>query len=172
MSSTVLFLVALVTAIPSWCWYIFLRVIYRTLVASASPSFQLGVGFWCASSTVLRLLLSPFFHPGVGFSWRCIYRALVALVTVYGNFSKSQPASIFFFGGSLPSFCRSCSCCRDLRPKALTGSKMEKICDKVHITLNKNAVQVSPTRVSPSPCVRACFTPRLFVRGTLPSSKP
>lgn len=32
---------------------------------------------------------------------------------------------------------------RDLRPKALTGSKMEKICDKVHITLNKNAVQVS-----------------------------
>lgn len=33
--------------------------------------------------------------------------------------------------------------CRDLRPKALTGSKMEKICDKVHITLNKNAVQVS-----------------------------
>lgn len=33
-------------------------------------------------------------------------------------------------------------CSRDLRPQALTGSKMEKICDKVHITLNKNAVQV------------------------------
>ncbi|CAM9894251.1 unnamed protein product, partial [Choristocarpus tenellus] len=30
----------------------------------------------------------------------------------------------------------------DLRPMALTGSKMEKICDAVHITLNKNAVQV------------------------------
>lgn len=32
--------------------------------------------------------------------------------------------------------------CRDLRPQLLTGSKMEKLCDKVHITLNKNAVQV------------------------------
>lgn len=31
---------------------------------------------------------------------------------------------------------------RDLRPQGLTGSKMQKICDKVHITLNKNAVQV------------------------------
>ena len=28
----------------------------------------------------------------------------------------------------------------DLRPLALTGSKIEKICDMVHITLNKNAV--------------------------------
>lgn len=49
-----------------------------------------------------------------------------------------------------PSFCKPdrpvlshVSLCRDLRPKSLTGSKMEKICDKVHITLNKNAVQVS-----------------------------
>lgn len=28
----------------------------------------------------------------------------------------------------------------DLRPIGLTGSKVEKICDAVHITLNKNAV--------------------------------
>jgi glycine hydroxymethyltransferase len=28
----------------------------------------------------------------------------------------------------------------DLRPIGLTGSKIEKICDAVHITLNKNAV--------------------------------
>ncbi|CAM9874584.1 unnamed protein product [Ectocarpus sp. 6 AP-2014] len=37
----------------------------------------------------------------------------------------------------------------DLRPKALTGSKMEKICDKVHITLNKNAVQGDRSAMSP-----------------------
>ena len=28
----------------------------------------------------------------------------------------------------------------DLRPLGLTGSKIEKICDLVHITLNKNSV--------------------------------
>ena len=28
----------------------------------------------------------------------------------------------------------------DLRPNGLTGSKMEYICDSVHITLNKNSV--------------------------------
>jgi glycine/serine hydroxymethyltransferase len=28
----------------------------------------------------------------------------------------------------------------DLRPLGLTGSKVEKICDAAHITLNKNAV--------------------------------
>lgn len=38
---------------------------------------------------------------------------------------------------------------RDLRPQALTGSKMEKLCDKVHITLNKNAVQGDRSAMSP-----------------------
>lgn len=28
----------------------------------------------------------------------------------------------------------------DLRPHDITGSKMEKICDALHITLNKNAI--------------------------------
>ncbi len=28
----------------------------------------------------------------------------------------------------------------DLRPEGVTGSKMEKVCDLCHITLNKNAV--------------------------------
>ncbi|KAG5175968.1 serine hydroxymethyltransferase 2 [Tribonema minus] len=37
----------------------------------------------------------------------------------------------------------------DLRPQGLTGSKMEKICDAVHITLNKNAVQGDRSAVSP-----------------------
>eukprot|EP00904_Undaria_pinnatifida_P000395 jgi/Undpi1/10356/HiC_scaffold_29.g12806.m1 len=37
----------------------------------------------------------------------------------------------------------------DLRPQALTGSKMEKLCDKVHITLNKNAVQGDRSAMSP-----------------------
>ncbi|CAM9508027.1 unnamed protein product [Phaeothamnion confervicola] len=37
----------------------------------------------------------------------------------------------------------------DLRPQNLTGSKFEKICDAVHITLNKNAVQGDRSAVSP-----------------------
>jgi glycine hydroxymethyltransferase len=37
----------------------------------------------------------------------------------------------------------------DLRPNGLTGSKMEKICDAVHITLNKNAVQGDRSAVTP-----------------------
>ncbi|CAN0544676.1 unnamed protein product, partial [Ectocarpus sp. 8 AP-2014] len=37
----------------------------------------------------------------------------------------------------------------DLRPKALTGSNIYKICDNVHITLNKNAVQGDRSAMSP-----------------------
>ncbi|CAM9653563.1 unnamed protein product [Discosporangium mesarthrocarpum] len=37
----------------------------------------------------------------------------------------------------------------DLRPNELTGSKMEKICDAVHITLNKNAVQGDRSAITP-----------------------
>lgn len=33
--------------------------------------------------------------------------------------------------------------------QGLTGSKMEKLCDAVHITLNKNAVQGDRSAVSP-----------------------
>jgi glycine hydroxymethyltransferase len=40
----------------------------------------------------------------------------------------------------------------DLRPLGLTGSKVEKICDAAHITLNKNAVagdsEFSPSTIS------------------------
>lgn len=52
---------------------------------------------------------------------------------------------------------------RDLRPQALTGSKMEKLCDKVHITLNKNAVQGDRSAMSPGG-VRV-GTPALTTRG-------
>lgn len=37
----------------------------------------------------------------------------------------------------------------DLRPKRLTGSKVEKLCDMVHITLNKNAVAGDTSALSP-----------------------
>lgn len=37
----------------------------------------------------------------------------------------------------------------DLRPKAVTGSKMEKICDLAHITLNKNAVAGDTSALNP-----------------------
>jgi len=37
----------------------------------------------------------------------------------------------------------------DLRPKGLTGSKMEKICDAVRITLNKNCVPGDRSALSP-----------------------
>ncbi|CAM9528922.1 unnamed protein product [Chrysoparadoxa australica] len=37
----------------------------------------------------------------------------------------------------------------DLRPQGLTGSKAEKICDVVHITLNKNAVLGDRSALSP-----------------------
>lgn len=37
----------------------------------------------------------------------------------------------------------------DLRPNGITGSKMEKICDVVHITLNKNAVSGDTSAITP-----------------------
>eukprot|EP00172_Hildenbrandia_rubra_P000427 Plantae.Rhodophyta-Hildenbrandia_rubra.ctg12067.p1 GENE.Plantae.Rhodophyta-Hildenbrandia_rubra.ctg12067~~Plantae.Rhodophyta-Hildenbrandia_rubra.ctg12067.p1 ORF type:complete len:525 (+),score=96.60 Plantae.Rhodophyta-Hildenbrandia_rubra.ctg12067:173-1747(+) len=37
----------------------------------------------------------------------------------------------------------------DLRPSGITGSKVEKICDLVHITLNKNAVAGDTSALSP-----------------------
>jgi len=40
----------------------------------------------------------------------------------------------------------------DLRPNGLTGSKMEYICDSVHITLNKNAVFGDASALSPGGC--------------------
>ena len=37
----------------------------------------------------------------------------------------------------------------DLRPIGVTGSKMEKICDAVNITLNKNCVPGDRSALSP-----------------------
>mmetsp|Transcript_25030 Transcript_25030/g.56321 ORF Transcript_25030/g.56321 Transcript_25030/m.56321 type:complete len:342 (+) Transcript_25030:579-1604(+) len=37
----------------------------------------------------------------------------------------------------------------DLRPQGVTGSKMEKLCDKCHITLNKNCVPGDRSAASP-----------------------
>lgn len=37
----------------------------------------------------------------------------------------------------------------DLRPLGLTGSKIEKICDLAHITLNKNAVPGDKSATTP-----------------------
>merc|ERR1712137_787018 len=51
----------------------------------------------------------------------------------------------------------------DLRPSDITGSKMEKMCDKLHITLNKNAVLGDRSALSPGG-VRI-GTPALTTRG-------
>jgi glycine hydroxymethyltransferase len=51
----------------------------------------------------------------------------------------------------------------DLRPSDITGSKMEKLCDKCHITLNKNAVLGDRSALSPGG-VRI-GTPALTTRG-------
>jgi len=51
----------------------------------------------------------------------------------------------------------------DLRPLALTGSKMEALCDAVHITLNKNAVHGDVSALVPGG-VRI-GTPALTTRG-------
>lgn len=37
----------------------------------------------------------------------------------------------------------------DLRPEGVTGSKMEKVCDACHITLNKNAVVGDVSAMNP-----------------------
>lgn len=51
----------------------------------------------------------------------------------------------------------------DLRPQKLTGSKLEKICDYCHITLNKNTVPGDKSALSPSG-VRI-GTPAMTTRG-------
>jgi len=51
----------------------------------------------------------------------------------------------------------------DLRPLALTGSKMETLCDAVHITLNKNSVHGDVSALTPGG-VRI-GTPALTSRG-------
>ena len=51
----------------------------------------------------------------------------------------------------------------DLRPHGLTGSKMEKICDAVDITLNKNAILGDRSALAPG-AVRI-GTPALTTRG-------
>eukprot|EP00049_Salpingoeca_infusionum_P017865 m.354705 g.354705 ORF g.354705 m.354705 type:complete len:532 (+) comp17084_c0_seq1:307-1902(+) len=51
----------------------------------------------------------------------------------------------------------------DLRPHGITGSKMEKICDAAHITLNKNAILGDRSALSPG-AVRI-GTPALTTRG-------
>lgn len=51
----------------------------------------------------------------------------------------------------------------DLRPLGLTGSKMETICDKCHITLNKNAVYGDASALTPGGC--RIGTPAMTSRG-------
>ena len=51
----------------------------------------------------------------------------------------------------------------DLRPHGITGSKMEKICDAVHMTLNKNSILGDRSALSPG-AVRI-GTPALTTRG-------
>jgi len=55
----------------------------------------------------------------------------------------------------------------DLRPHGLTGSKVELLCDEVHITLNKNAVCGDKSALSPGG-VRV-GTPALTTRGFVES---
>ena len=55
----------------------------------------------------------------------------------------------------------------DLRPLALTGNKVEKVCDAVHITLNKNSVFGDASAVSPGG-VRV-GSPAMTSRGLTPA---
>ena len=51
----------------------------------------------------------------------------------------------------------------DLRPLGLTGSKMERLCESVHISLNKNAVRGDKSALTPGG-VRI-GTPAMTTRG-------
>ena len=51
----------------------------------------------------------------------------------------------------------------DLRPLGLTGSKLEKLCEAVHISLNKNAVRGDTSALTPGG-VRV-GTPAMTTRG-------
>jgi glycine hydroxymethyltransferase len=53
----------------------------------------------------------------------------------------------------------------DVRPHGLTGSKLEKACDEVHITLNKNTIIGDKSAVTPGG-VRI-GTPAVTTRGYL-----
>jgi glycine hydroxymethyltransferase len=53
----------------------------------------------------------------------------------------------------------------DVRPHQLTGSKLEKACDEVHITLNKNTIIGDKSAVTPGG-VRI-GTPAVTTRGYL-----
>eukprot|EP00227_Mantoniella_beaufortii_P017408 CAMPEP_0197579052 /NCGR_PEP_ID=MMETSP1326-20131121/3121_1 /TAXON_ID=1155430 /ORGANISM="Genus nov. species nov., Strain RCC2288" /LENGTH=469 /DNA_ID=CAMNT_0043142401 /DNA_START=90 /DNA_END=1499 /DNA_ORIENTATION=- len=54
-------------------------------------------------------------------------------------------------------------CLWDLRPCGLTGSKMETVCDMLHITLNKNAVFGDASALTPGGC--RIGTPAMTSRG-------
>jgi len=51
----------------------------------------------------------------------------------------------------------------DLRPIGISGSKMESLCDELHITLNKNAVHGDTSALVPGGC--RIGTPALTSRG-------
>jgi glycine hydroxymethyltransferase len=51
----------------------------------------------------------------------------------------------------------------DVRPHGLTGSKLEKACDEVHITLNKNTIIGDKSAITPGG-VRI-GTPAVTTRG-------
>lgn len=53
----------------------------------------------------------------------------------------------------------------DVRPHSLTGSKLEKACDEVHITLNKNTIIGDKSAITPGG-VRI-GTPAVTTRGYL-----
>ena len=53
----------------------------------------------------------------------------------------------------------------DVRPHGLTGSKLEKACDEVHITLNKNTIIGDKSAITPGG-VRI-GTPAVTTRGYL-----
>ena len=54
----------------------------------------------------------------------------------------------------------------DLRPLGLTGSKMERLCEAVHISLNKNAIHGDTNAAAPGG-VRI-GTPAMTTRGLSP----
>ena len=60
----------------------------------------------------------------------------------------------------------------DLRPCGLTGSKMETICDMLHITLNKNAVFGDASALAPGGCVFFfCILPNQIPPTACPYNK-
>jgi len=60
----------------------------------------------------------------------------------------------------------------DLRPLGLTGSKVEKICDAAHITLNKNAVAGDSEFSSSTTSIQAYSQPPLWSQVVFESVPP